>query len=260
MTSTADPKPGAAPRDGVTEPLVLLPGFMTDARLWGAQVEVLGRDMPLMLAHWGPANAVDAMAEAVLAQAPPRFALAGHALGGMVAIEIVRRAPERVTRLALISTNCLSETPPAAAERDLRIARAKAGKLAEAMAAEVPEGCIGLSEYRGEIHGFAMRMALELGAETYLRQANALQRRPDQQRTLRQVKVPVLVCCGGDDTLHMPRRHEFMAGLVPKSELKVLEGVGHLPTIEAPDRMNEVLRAWMARVPAPQLLRQAGGA
>ncbi|WP_099826429.1 alpha/beta fold hydrolase [Oceaniglobus indicus] len=239
-----------------TEPLVLLPGFMSDMRIWGAQIEAMSAMHTLHLANWGAADSVEDMADAVLLTAPPRFALAGHSLGGMVAMEIFRRAPERVSRLALISTNCLSETPPAAAEREVRMVQAKAGRLAEALAGEIPERALADTPYRGDVAAFLRAMGVELGAETYLRQARALQRRPDQQRIMRQIKVPVLVCCGAEDGLHLPRRHEFMAGLVPRADLVVIEGAGHLPMIEASADLTATLERWMTRVPDTYLLRQ----
>jgi len=233
----------------VSEPLVLLPSLMADARLWGAQIEAFSASHAVHLAHVGPGTTIEDMAEAALYGAPGEFSLVGHGLGGMVAVEMLRRAPERVKRLALMCTNCLAETPPAAAERALRIARAKAGKLAEALAGELPRGCFAPGEYHDVVVEFMTGMALEVGAETYLRQAAALQRRPDQQRTLRQVRVPTLILCGDEDTLYLPRRHEFMAGLVPRAQLVELPRAGHLPMVERPRATNEVLRLWLADAP-----------
>jgi len=233
----------------VNEPLVLLPGFMADARLWGAQIEVFSQTHAVHLAHIGQESAIEDMAEIALSGAPASFALAGHGLGAMVAVEMLRRAPDRVKRLALMSTNCLSETPPAAAERDLRIARVKAGRLADAMAAEVPDACFAPGKFHELVVDFMGKMAMEQGADAYLRQAAALQRRPDQQRTLRQLRVPLLVLCGVHDSLYLPRRHEFMAGLVPRAELVVLPRAGHAPMVERPRATNEALRRWLMGEP-----------
>jgi len=222
---------------------------MADARIWGAQIEAFSTGHAVHLAHVGIGATIEDMAEAALDGAPGEFSLIGHGLGGMVAVEMLRRAPDRVRRLALMCTNCLAETPPAAAERELRIARAKAGKLAEALAGELPKGCFAAGEYHDMVVEFMMNMALEIGADTYRRQAAALQRRPDQQRTLRQVRVPTLILCGADDTLYLPRRHEFMAGLVPRAQLVEMPRAGHLPMVERPRATNEVLRLWLADAP-----------
>jgi len=235
----------------VNEPLVLLPSFMADARIWGAQIETFSTTHAVHLAHVGDGASIEDMAAAALDGAPATFSLAGHGLGGMIAVEMLRRAPERVRRLALMCTNCLAETPPAAAERELRIARAKAGKLAVAWAGEMPLACFAPGEYRDMVAEFMTVMALEMGTATYLRQAAALQRRSDQQRTLRQVRVPTLILCGEHDTLYLPRRHEFMAGLVPRAQLLVLERAGHLPMVERPSATNQALRLWLADKPQP---------
>lgn len=229
------------------EPLVLLPSLLADARIWGAQIETLSADRAVQLAYFGRANTIEDMAAEALDSAPSSFALAGHGLGGMVAIEMMRRAPDRVRRLALLSTTCLPEMPPGAAERDVRIARAKAGRLKESMAEEVPHTALSPGKYHQEVADFMAAMANDQGSEAYLRQAAALQRRPDGQRTLRAVRVPTLILCGVHDTLYPPRRHEFMAGLVIHSELVVLDGAGHVPMIERPDAVNAALGQWLNR-------------
>ena len=236
------------------EPLVLLPSLMADARIWGAQIEAFSSSHAVHLAHIGYESSVEDMAEMALEGAPQQFSVAGHGLGAMVAVEMLRRAPDRVKRIALMSTNCLSETPPAAAEREVRIARAKAGKLVEAMETEVPASCFAPGEYHNMVVDFMGQMAQDQGADTYLRQATALQRRPDQQRTLRQVRVPALILCGEHDSLYLPRRHEFMAGLMQSAELVVLPRAGHAPMVERPRATNEALRRWLNDEPQALLL------
>nr|WP_281070783.1 alpha/beta hydrolase [Oceaniglobus trochenteri] len=233
-----------------------MPSFMADARIWGAQIEALSSTHAVHLAHLGIGPTIEDMAGDALAHAPETFALVGHGLGGMVAVEMLRRAPERVTRIALMCTNCLSETPPAAAERELRIARAKAGRLAEAMAEEIPDGCFAPGEYHDMVVQFARDMAMEQGAEVYLRQAAALQRRPDQQRTLRQVRVPAMVMCGEHDSLYLPRRHEFMSGLIPRAQLVTVPDAGHLPMVERPRAVNEALARWLQDAPQALILNK----
>ena len=233
------------------DPLVLLPGLMCDVRIWGPQIEALSLAGTLHLPHWGDGDSVQSLAEAVLAQAPPEFALAGMSLGGMVAMEILRQAPERVTRIALIGTNCLAETPPLAAERELRIVRAKAGRLATVMAEEVPATVLADGPLRAPISDFLIEMALDLGESTYLRQSRAMQRRPDQQRTLRQARLPALILCGAEDKLYLPRRHEFIAGLMLHADLRMIDGAGHVPTLEQPAEVISALGDWLERERKP---------
>ncbi|SES31633.1 Pimeloyl-ACP methyl ester carboxylesterase [Tranquillimonas rosea] len=237
------------------EPLVLLPGFMCDARVWGPQIEALSPDHTILLLPLTRDESVEDMAQAVLDTAPERFAVAGMSLGAAVALEVMRRAPERVTRIALISANCLAETPPISAERETRIARAKGGRLAEVLAEDLPPEALAPGELRHPLAEFMAEMAMALGQEVYLRQARAMQRRPDQKRTLHQVRVPALVLCGEHDTITLPRRHDFVAEMMQKSELVKIAEAGHLPTLEAPDRVTEALRAWLNRTAEKQLLR-----
>jgi len=243
-----------AGRCAVTEPLVLLPGFMCDARLWGAQIEALSPSVSILMPSLGAADNVEEMAGAVLGMAPKRFALAGHSLGAAVAMEILRRAPDRVSRIALMSTTCLAETPSYAADRETRIARVRAGRLDTVMQDEVPKFSLAPGPMRDQVAEFIVDMARAMGTEAYIRQSRAMQRRPDQQATLRRARLPALVICGEHDELVLPRRHEFMAELMPRARL-VKTTAGHLPSVEAPQAVNKALADWMARETEPLLLK-----
>ncbi|RVT84506.1 alpha/beta fold hydrolase [Rhodobacteraceae bacterium CCMM004] len=242
------------------EPLMLIPGFMCDVRLWGPQVEALSAEMPLILPAWGRAETVGEAAAAALAAAPERFAVAGHGLGGCVAIEMLRQAGARITRIALSATFCLAETPSVAAERELRMARVKAGLLDAVVAEDVPEDALAPGPLRAPLRDCLAEMARGLGEGTYLRQARAMQRRPDQQRTLRQARLPALVLGGAADTICRPQRLDFLAGLMPNAQLEIVAGAGHVPMLERPDAVTDALRAWLARTPAPVLLNPSRAA
>jgi pimeloyl-ACP methyl ester carboxylesterase len=230
----------------MAEPLLLVPGMMCDARLYAAQIAVLSRERAVQVAPITGADTVEAMADQIVYHAPPKFALAGLSMGGIVAMEIIRRVPMRVTRLALLDTTPLSETPVQAAAREPQIARAKAGRLAEVMAEDMKPDYLAPGPGRAAVLKSVVQMALDLGPEVYVRQSRALQRRPDQQRTLRGVKVPTLILCGRHDGLCPVRRHDLMAGLVPGATLEILEEAGHLPTLEAPEATTEALRRWLS--------------
>jgi pimeloyl-ACP methyl ester carboxylesterase len=206
--------------------------------------------------HVAEDSTIETMARSVLADAPARFALAGHSMGGIVALEIVRQAPDRVTRLALIASDCLADPPAVAAAREDLIVAARAGRLAEAMGKALPPEALAPSEARVGLHGALLGMAGELGAETFVRHMRALQRRPDLQRTLRALKVPVLILGGRHDRLCPPRRQEFMAGLAWTARLILLEEAGHAPTLEAPEAVTAALAAWLDRQ-APLTLRRS---
>lgn len=233
------------------EPLLFLPGFMCDARLFWHQIVDFSADRMVMVAPLEGATIED-MAEAVLAQAPLRFALVGHWLGGLVAMEILRRAPERVAEIALINISPLSEPPQAAAMREPRIVRARTGRLDDAMLEEVPATALAPGEGRAEVQAMMLEMAEGLGAEVFTNQSRALMRRPDQQRALRSTKVRAVLICGEYDTICPPRRHEFLAELMPHAEFKLILGAGHLSPLEQPVKVSKALRDWLD---APLLLK-----
>ncbi|MEO1705971.1 MAG: alpha/beta fold hydrolase [Pseudomonadota bacterium] len=227
------------------EPIVFLPGMMCDARLFGPQLETLSRERPIMVAPMSGGDRIEELAAAVLAGAPETFALAGLSMGGIVAMEMVRRAPERVTRIALLDTNALSETPERAAEREPQIVRVRAGGLTEVMRDEMKPQYLAQGPRRPEILRLCMDMAEALGPDVFVAQSRALQRRRDQQSTLRKIKCPALVMCGEHDSLCTPERHKFMAELIPYATLKIIGGAGHLPTLEQPDLTTSLLRDWL---------------
>ncbi|KEJ89968.1 alpha/beta fold hydrolase [Sulfitobacter donghicola] len=229
------------------EPLVLLPEMMCDARLFGPQIAELSSDTAVMVAPITMGERIEEIASALLDILPKRFALAGLSMGAVVAMEILRRAPDRVTRIALIDTHPLAETPVIAANREPQIVKVRSGRLMEVMREEMSPTSFAPGPYRNEVLGLVMDMAQTLGPEVYIRQSRALQRRKDQQATLRRCKVPALILCGAYDNLYPVKRHEFMAELVPYAQLRVLEHSGHLPTLEQPDETTAALREWLAQ-------------
>lgn len=234
------------------EPLVLIPGLMADARVFLPQLVRLGADRAMQVALATKGDTVEQMSEAILPGLPEKFALLGHGLGGDIALDIIRRIPDRVTRVILLATDPLSEPPQAAAAREARIVAAKSGRLAEAMREEVPLAAIVDAPWRDEIMALIKDMALGLGEGVFLRQSRALQRRPDQQKTMRRVKLPVLVIAGEADTLVPMRRQEFTANLMPYGKLVVIEGAGHLASLEQPEAVSEAIAAFLD---GPMMLR-----
>lgn len=240
------------PGSDMSEPLVLLPEMSCDARLFGPQIADLSRQMAVTVAPVAFGDRTEEIASGLLDVLPRRFALAGLGFGGMVAIELQRRAPDRVTRLMLIDTTPLADTPAQAAERDALIIKARAGRLEDAVAAAFPGDSLAPGPYRAEIQAMLIEMALGLGPDVFVRQIKAMQRRRDQQAALRKIKAPVMVVCGEHDTLFPIKRQAFLAELIPEARLEVISGAGHVPVLENPDAMNDAIRAWMAM---PFLLR-----
>lgn len=228
-----------------SEPLVLLPGMMCDARLFGPQIAELSADTAVMVAPITQGERVEEIASHLLDQLPHRFALAGLSMGGIVAMEILRRAPDRVSRIALLDTNPLAETPQVAAAREPQIVAVRAGRMQDVMRDEMKPNYLAPGPHRGDVLDLVMDMAEALGPEVFVRQSRALQRRPDQQTTLRKCRAPALVLCGAHDTLCPVKRHEFMAELIPNATLRVMEHSGHLPTLEQPAETTRALREWL---------------
>ncbi|MDW3222959.1 MAG: alpha/beta fold hydrolase [Paracoccaceae bacterium] len=230
----------------MTEPLVLLPGMMCDARLFGPQIAELSADTAVTVAPITQGERIEEIASGLLDQLPQRFALAGLSMGGIVAMEILRRAPDRVTRIAFLDTNPLAETPQIAAAREPQIVAARTGRMLDVMREEMKPKYLAPGPNQQAILALVMDMAVALGPEVFVRQSRALQRRRDQQSTLRKCKVPALVLCGRHDALCPVKRHELMSELIPYATLCVLEDSGHLPVLEQPSETTQALRDWMA--------------
>lgn len=234
------------------EPLVLLPGMMCDARVFGPQLAALSPEFTLTVAPITGGDRMEEIASRLLDKLPRKFALAGLSMGGCVAMEILRRAPDRLSRIALMDTNALAETPQSAANYEPMIIKARSGPLSEAVPEFMSPDHLAPGPHRKDVMALVTDMAENIGAEAIIRQARALQRRRDQQATLRRCKVPTLVLCGAEDGMTPVKRHSFMADLIPYADLKVIDGAGHLPTLEQPEATTAALLEWLRQ---PLVLR-----
>lgn len=226
-------------------PLVLLPGMMCDERLFAPQVAAFGLIREVIVADISEHNTVHGLASRVLAAAPERFDLAGLSMGGIVAMEIVRQVPQRVSRLALLDTNPCAETPIMRDRRSPQMEKVKAGRLCAVMREEMKPNYLAHGDGRQAILDLCMVMAETLGADVFIRQSQALRDRPDQQYSLQAVSVPTLILCGREDRACPVERHELMHRLIPHSTLTIIEGAGHLPTLEKPKATNTALARWL---------------
>ena len=226
-------------------PLVLLPGMMCDARLFGPQIATFSGRRPIINAPISLRSNVADLARDILAIAPARFALAGLSMGGIVAMEVLRQAPDRVERIALLDTNPLPEGDEFKARRLKQMMLVKQGGLATVMREEMKPNYLCDGPRRTEILDLCLDMALQLGPHVFLNQSRALMDRPDQTETLRQARLPALVLCGEYDALCPVSRHELMAGLIPAARLTVIKGAGHLPTLEQPEMTNKAIARWL---------------
>ncbi|WP_293573464.1 alpha/beta hydrolase [Phaeobacter sp.] len=231
----------------IVEPLVMIPGLIGDAVLFEPQLRALSGVLPVMVAPPAGGDRIEVIARHLLDQLPARFALLGHGLGGVVAMELCRRAPERITRLCLMSTTPLPDTPDQAAAREPLIIRARTGRLEDVLATALPPEALAPSPQRMEILGQLHTQALMLGEAFFVARARAMQRRTDQQGSLRRFRGATLVICGDADPITPVKRHEFMATLMPNARLHVVQGAGHVPTLEKPQEVITVLAEWLAQ-------------
>lgn len=226
-------------------PLLLIPGMMCDGRLFGPQIAALSGWHTLVLAPIANHDTIAMLARDILADAPPRFALAGLSMGGIVAMEVMRQAPARVERLALLDTNPLAELELVRQRREPQIERVRAGGLDTIMRDELMPNYLADARGKDAILDLCLEMAVGLGPDVFIRQSRALQNRPDQQETLRAVTVPSLILCGVSDALCPVERHILMRDLIGGARLEVIEDAGHLPTLENPEQTTAALTRWL---------------
>lgn len=230
----------------MTKPtLVLLPGLLNDARLWDHQKAALADMAEVMVLDTSVADSVGALADHVLQAAPERFCLAGLSMGGYTSMEIMRRAPGRVERLALVSTTARPDIPEQTQRRLDAIALARAGGFDKIMPMMLPN--LVHPDHLGEhpVAVLSRDMARVIGIEGFVRQQTAIIGRPDSRLSLPAVTCPTLVVCGRQDTLTPPDRAEEMAGLIPGARLVMIEECGHLSAIEQPQAVSAVLSYWL---------------
>ena len=226
-------------------PLILLPGMMCDARLYGPQIEALSGHYSLNLIPITNHSSIQQLAAEVIAQAPDRFGIAGLSMGGIVAMEVFAQVPDRIERIALLDTNPNAETEVKKNDREPQISRVLKGELENVMREDIMPKYLVADPQRNEILDLCLDMALNLGKTVFERQSHALKNRPDQSLNLRRIKVPTLILCGQEDQLCPLEQHQMMHDLIKNSRLEIVQEAGHLPTLEQPAKTTEALLRWL---------------
>ena len=223
--------------------VLLLPGMLCDERVWQPQCDALEADgCRVQVPRYHRFDSIAGVARGLLADAPKRFALAGHSLGGVLAFEILRQAPERVTQLILMDTNPAPADLVRENKRVEQAQRALAGAFRRVVEQELVPGYL----VRGRVDDTAIRqllvdMALAAGAALFHAQVMALLARADSRPLLAGIRCPSLLVCGEDDRLCPPALHEAMAEQIPGAQLCVVPGAAHFPGLEQPDAVNAAL-------------------
>lgn len=235
-----------------TTTLILAPGLMCDATAWRAQVTAFESQLPVQVIDYGLLDSLQAMAAHLLQQAPAKFALAGHSMGGRVALEVMRVAPERVTHLALLDTGChaLPEGEAADKERTMRLGFLR-------LAQEKGVAAMARSWVRNMVHpdrladtaliDSIVTMFAHKPVAVYEAQIKALLARPEAFPLLAQIRCPTLVLCGNEDSNSPPAANLEMAGAIAGDQLDIIPHCGHMAPMERPEAVNDALRALLRR-------------
>jgi pimeloyl-ACP methyl ester carboxylesterase len=241
-------------------PLIFLPGVLNDSDLWAHQLKHLSSIAAAQVADTASHDNLPALARAILAEAPPKFALAGLSMGGYVAFEIIRQAPERVLRLALIDTTARPDTEKGKTHRRGLIQQAQRGRFEGVTPRLLPTL---IAERHLENEALTSRiyaMAERVGRDGFIRQQQAIMARPDSRELLPEIQVPTIVICGREDSITPPARAEEMAASIPGADLLVISGAGHLSPMERPFAVTRTLRGWLQRSWTPDQPSRIGAA
>lgn len=225
--------------------LLLLPGLLNNSRLWEHQVEHLSDVVSPVVADVTGADSIALLASEALAQLPAeRFLLAGLSMGGYIALEIMRQAPERVQALALLDTMARPDTREATEARH-RLMDIAAKDFARVNEVLMPRLVHPDHQDDPRLKAVIDGMADDLGKDVFVRQQRAIIDRIDSRPYLTRIQCPTLVVCGREDVIASVEIHEDMAEAIPNARLVVIEHCGHLSPLERPEEVTQALRSWI---------------
>ena len=229
-------------------PLLLVPGSLCTDMLFQAQISAFKSDREVLVGDFSNCDSIETMATKVLSEAPAEFALAGLSMGGIVAFEMFRQAPERIERIALLGTNPRGELPEHVRVRQQQInnvAQGGAESLKALVSQQLMPKYVFDSEQRLKLEPLVMEMALEVGTDEFINQWRALASRTDSWSTLKDIHCPALILCGVHDAQCNEKLHRDMALEIKHAKLEIIEEAGHLSTLDAPEQVNKALENWL---------------
>jgi pimeloyl-ACP methyl ester carboxylesterase len=228
-------------------PIVLVPGLMCSARLYAEQIPALWRFGPVVVADHRRDDSMDAIARRILTSAPERFALIGLSMGGYIASSLLRLAPERVVKLALLDTSARADLPERIEARRSLIKMVEEGRLGEVVDLHFPQFVHKKRRDDAVLKRVVELMAEDTGPEAYIRQQKAIMGRADWRGFLPSISCPTVVIVGEDDEMTPPKLSEEITAGIPGARLVVVRDSGHLTTLERPAEVNAALAQWLAQ-------------
>jgi pimeloyl-ACP methyl ester carboxylesterase len=228
-----------------TLPVLLVPGLLCTPRLYFEQIPALWRLGPIVVADHTRDDSMGGIARRILSQAPPRFALVGLSMGGYVAFELLRQAPDRIAKLALLDTTARPDLPEQTAQRKLQIDMAGSGRFAEIPELLFPKFVSASRHGDRALREIVRTMAEEVGAAAFVRQQTAIMNRVDSRPGLSLIRCPALVVVGEHDALTPPERAAEMAAAIPNARHVVVPDCGHLSTLEQPQAVTGLLTEFL---------------
>ncbi len=224
--------------------LVLVPGLICDAAVWQQQVAHLEDIATAIVPAVDGQETMADMARSVLAAAPERFALAGFSMGGYVALEVLRQAPERISRLCLVDTSARQDTPEKRAWREKVLAMCARGQYADVIT-DMFRILLHPEHQRDPLLGFVRAMTERIGADVYARRQRAQMTRSDSRGLLATTSIPVRVICGRQDAMSSLVEHNEIAEIAPRGRISIIEECGHMAPIEQPHAVSALMRDWL---------------
>ncbi|MBV8974850.1 MAG: alpha/beta fold hydrolase [Sinobacteraceae bacterium] len=226
-------------------PIVLIPGLLASPRMYAPQIPHLWRCGPVTIADHTRDESMGAIAQRILATAPGRFALVGLSMGGYIAFEMLRQAPQRIARVALLDTSARADQPEQTAMRRTQMALAAHGQLSEVLEQQFPRLVHPARRNDTALRELFALMARDVGAEAFVRQQTAIMGRSDSRTLLGSIRCPTLVLVGDADQLTPPERAAEIAAGIAGACLVTIPDSGHVSTLEQPDEVTRALREWL---------------
>ncbi len=226
-------------------PLLLLPGLLCDRDLWQHQIKALETMADCLVADTTQQDRIDAIARAVLVKAPPQFALAGLSMGGYVALEIMRQAPQRVLKLCLLDTSARPDTVEQTERRRLLLAMSKTGQFKGITPRLMPMMIHSDRLEDKDLTNIIVAMAERMGRDVYQTQQMATMNRIDSRPYLKDINCQTQVIGGAQDLVTPLEVVRELSEQIPGARLNVIEHCGHLSTLEKPDEVNALMQRWL---------------